>query len=330
MKNSREQRESLVQYLLQEDYFLICGHESPDADALGSAYGLFWILKMLGKTVCIRNSDPSPYKYRFYDGNGDIQSWEEAPLDPEEQKRTHLLIVDTNDLNNIGVLGRELLPSFADYYIIDHHEHLLPHLEHQYIDKNASSTSEMIFEIARDLGVSLPLGAAKGLFMGIMFDTGSFIYPKTSPRTFETARDLMELGVSPYEINTYLWESNSIGFLKLQSKVLSSLEIYHQNSVAILEMTAKDLEETEGKYTEVDHLINIPLKSADIRVSIFFKENEEGLLKCSLRSKGDINVVNIAHDFGGGGHKNAAGFKSPYPLAEIKEKVLEKVILLLT
>jgi phosphoesterase RecJ-like protein len=85
------------------------------------------------------------------------------------------------------------------------------------------------------------------------------------------------------------------------------------------------LKETGCLYEEADGFINIPLQAGVVEVSVFFKENEECTLRCSLRSKGAVNVAQIAQSFGGGGHKSAAGFKSPYPLETIKNKVLELV-----
>ena len=111
----------------------------------------------------------------------------------------------------------------------------------------------------------------------------------------------------------------------LQAKVMSSLELVFNQHVAIQIMVKELILECGAIYEEADTIINIPLKSEMIKVSIFFKENEEGILRCSMRSKGNIDVAEIAQEFNGGGHKTAAGFKSKYPLDEIKVKVLKKL-----
>ncbi len=135
---------------------------------------------------------------------------------------------------------------------------------------------------------------AQALYTGILFDTGCFIYPKTTALTFEIARDLVSLGVKPNFIYAKVYESNSISALMLQSRVLATLELSFSDHVAILTMRRQMILDCKANYEEADQLINIPLKSEDVRVSVFFKENLEGLLRCSLRSKGNINVAEIA------------------------------------
>jgi phosphoesterase RecJ-like protein len=121
----------------------------------------------------------------------------------------------------------------------------------------------------------------------------------------------------------HIYESNSIPALRLQSRVLSTLELHYNQHVAVQIMLKEIIDQCGARYEEADSFINIPLKSKDIRVSVFFKENERGILRCSLRSKGNINVAAIAQTFGGGGHRTAAGFKSSFKLDTIKSRVLE-------
>jgi phosphoesterase RecJ-like protein len=111
----------------------------------------------------------------------------------------------------------------------------------------------------------------------------------------------------------------------LQSKVLASLELYYDQQVAVQTLLRENIIECNATYEEAHTFINIPLKSGEIRVSVFLKENQEGVLRCSLRSKGNVNVAEIAQSFGGGGHKTAAGFKSKLPLEETKKEVLKKL-----
>ena len=105
--------------------------------------------------------------------------------------------------------------------------------------------------------------------------------------------------------------------------VLATLVLHFEDQVAVQRMTKDTLAASGAPYVEGQTLINMPLKSESIRVSVFFKENEAGILRCSLRSKGEIDVASIATEYGGGGHKNAAGFKTTLPLDEIERKVLE-------
>jgi len=140
--------------------------------------------------------------------------------------------------------------------------------------------------------------------------------------TFEIARDLVSRGVEPNMVYANVYESNSISALLLHSRVLATLELAHGSRVALLVMRREMISESGGTYEEADQLINIPLRSEDIRVSVFFKENLEGLMRCSMRSKGAIDVAEIAQRFGGGGHRTAAGFKCRQSLEETRRAVL--------
>jgi phosphoesterase RecJ-like protein len=216
-----------------------------------------------------------------------------------------------------------VLPEVAEYVIIDHHEADGSLIQQNHIEESASSTCEILFGFFRYLQLELTPRIARALYTGIVYDTGSFIYPKTSTSSFYAALKLVEAGVEPNDIYRRIYESNSISALKLQAKVLGTIEFFYDSHVAAQTMTKEMIADCGAIYEEADTLINIPLKSERIRVSLFFKENEAGVLRCSLRSKGNINVASIAQTFGGGGHKTAAGFKSKYPLEKLKEKVLD-------
>jgi phosphoesterase RecJ-like protein len=120
-----------------------------------------------------------------------------------------------------------------------------------------------------------------------------------------------------------LYESHSLASLVLMSRVLSSLTLHCAGRVAIQSMPRRLLEESQARYEEADQFINIPLRSREVRVSIFFKQNAEGLWRCSLRSKGPIDVAEIARSYGGGGHRTAAGFKCTRPTASIQAEILD-------
>ncbi|MBN2873489.1 MAG: bifunctional oligoribonuclease/PAP phosphatase NrnA, partial [Spirochaetales bacterium] len=141
--------------------------------------------------------------------------------------------------------------------------------------------------------------------------------------TFEVALDLVHRGADPAAIHRALYESASTSVLLLRKAVLSTLELHAENRIAIQHMTREMLADTGSTSQDSEGLINVPLQAADVAVSVFLKENEEGLLRCSLRAKGGVNVAQIAQSFGGGGHRSAAGFKSPFPLETIKSRVLE-------
>jgi len=314
---------SLTHFIQAFDKFILTAHETPDGDALGSECAMYLALQQLNKEVIIFNADPTPEKYYYLEGAEHIRILKAESQIPANVGEYVLLILDTNDIHNIGQVADMLLPRVKEYFIIDHHESDEDIILDNHIEESASSTCEILYQLFELLGVPLSLPISTALFTGIVYDTGSFIYPKTSATTFSIAHNLVKIGVNPNYIYRRIYESNSISALRLQSRVLSTLELFYNQHVAAQTMTRDMIFECRAKYEEADTLINIPLKSEKVMVSLFFKENEEGILRCSLRSKEDINVAEIAQLYGGGGHRTAAGFKSIWPLETIKQKVLE-------
>ncbi len=316
--------EEISRLIEDNNNFIITAHETPDGDAIGSECAMNLFLERLNKKSYIINADPMAKKYSFLDPDNRVSVLSEVQI-PDNLSEYTLLILDTNDIENIGEVSKEILPYVGRYFIIDHHESDDEIISNNLIESNASSTCEIIYDLISSMNVKMDMSIANAIYVGIVYDTGSFIYPKTTAKTFLIAHELVKTGVNPNYIYSKIYESNSISALKLQSKVLSSLELYYGQKVAVQTMLKEDLEECSAHYEESDTLINIPLKSEAIKVSVFFKENEDGILRCSLRSKGNIDVAEIAQSYGGGGHKTAAGFKSKDPLDIIKIKVLDRL-----
>ena len=317
--------QTISDFIKRNDAFVITAHETPDADALGAEIAMCSILEQLGKRATILNADPAPLLFEFITKLGRVNVLKDESSIPDDIAERALIILDVNDIRNIGAVSTLILPNVREYFILDHHEHEESVATGNLIEVGASSACEILFTLAEYLEVTVTLEMATALFAGIVFDTGSFVYQKTSAKTFDVAKKLVEIGVVPSDIYTRMYESNSISFLVLQSRVLASLELYYDEQVAVQSMLKSMLTEVGANYEEGQSLINVPLRSSDVRVSVFFKENDEGLLRCSLRSKGQIDVASIAQSFGGGGHRNAAGFKCSASLNECKREVLEQL-----
>lgn len=315
----------IIDYINKHDRFIITAHETPDGDALGSEYALFLALRKLGKKVKIFNSDPAPKKFSFIKTDAKAVVLKDPQQIPADIDQYVLIVLDVSDLNNIGRIAELILPRVSSFFIIDHHEIDNDTHRHNLIQKSASSTAEILYLLFQEMKIEVDLEMAQSLYMAIIFDTGSFIYPKTTAITFEIARDLVARGANPNLIYSNVYESNSISSLLLLSSVLATLELELDKHVAIQTMTKEIIIAANSKYEEADQIINIPLKSREIRVSIFFKENSNGIRRCSMRSKGNINVAEIAQSYGGGGHKTAAGFKCKYSFEQTKIEILKKL-----
>jgi len=312
--------------LAARDDFILSSHEGPDADGLGAEFALATALASLGKRVRVVNADRHSDAYRFMDPSGIISWLSDARLDDEEIARSTVVLVDTSDIMYTGEIAEKIIAKAHDLVIIDHHEIKEASTAALCSLPALSSTCEITFRILVELGYAMGRDVATALFAGMVYDTGSFAYSKTTAGTFEAALELVRKGADPSMIHRALYESSSVSVLLLRKEVMSSLELYQSSCIAVQTLTKNMLAETGSLYEDAEGFINIPLQAAAVEVSVFLKENEEGTIRCSLRSKGRVNVAQIAQTFGGGGHKSAAGFKSPYPLATIKAKVLELVV----
>ena len=320
--------DDLAEYFKTRDDFIVVSHEGPDADGIGAAYALVSALRILGKRAAAAAAEAISPKFAFIDRSGLFLSLASAPSPAQALPFAPrvAVVVDTHDLAYVGSRVEALLAGVPDRVLIDHHEPKGARYEPSLLESSASSSCELVYSLCRRLGVELPLDAAEAVFAGIVYDTGSFSYPKTGASTFACALDLVRLGVSPYAIHNSIYESSSVGLLMLQKAVLSTLELLEGNRVAVQSLRRADLAACGAAYEDAENLVNTPLQASDVEVSVLFKENPEGKLRCSLRSKGGVNVAHIAQSFGGGGHKTAAGFTCQTPLERAKVDVLQTIV----
>jgi phosphoesterase RecJ-like protein len=317
--------DGMAKQLMDRDNYVIVSHDGPDPDGLGAAYALTLALSALGKMSVAAVSDKIPAKFRFIDRRGLFKSLSDVRSLPFPAAEATPIIVDTHDMDYLGEKPAELIAAAKPPLVIDHHELKAEPGGLEFVDPSASSSSELVYLLSQALGVELPVDAAEAVFAGIVYDTGSFSYPKTSERTFACALALVRRGVKPYEVHNRMYESSSDGVLILQKAVISSLELELGGQVALQSLCKDDLSASGASYEDAEDLVNIPLQDKRVEVSVLFKENMEGKLRCSLRSKGGVNVARIAQTFGGGGHKTAAGFTCRSPLARAKVDVVQSI-----
>ena len=303
--------------------FIITTHDPADADGLGTELVLAAVLRSRGKAVRIVNASPVPELFQFMDPVRRIEQW-----DPDAHwellEGSALLMVDTSDEYTIGVL-RNIIERVPDVFVVDHHEPKPLATLGGIIDPGAAATCELAVEIAIAAGLEPDVDTARAAYAGLVFDTGFFAYSKTTLRTFTAARYLVERGAAPYDIYRQLNENGSTAALLLQQQVLSTLELHAKGAVAAQIMRKEDLAATGARFEDAEGFINIPLRAREIAASVLVKETAEGKVRCSLRSKGAVNVSKIAQAFGGGGHVSAAGFRSDKTIEETLGAVLAKI-----
>ena len=306
--NSPEQ--TVLQAVRDKGHILLATHFNPDGDALGSLLGLAEILEGMGKNVLRYLEEPVSVLYRFLPGCGQIQT------DMAKVRRFVAqagddflaLCLDTGDAYRLGRHSEELM-GMRPLMVIDHHQGNNGFGDFAWIDPQRSSTAEMIYDLAMSLGAEISVRAAECLYAAINTDTGSFRYESTSSHTFAVAGELVRRGVKPERVATSLYDNYTLGRLRLMQEVLATLEMHERDRIAIIRVTQKMLERTYTTMADTEYFINLPRAISSVRVAVFLKEMEPQHISVSLRAKGQCDVSLIAARFGGGGHRNASGFR---------------------
>lgn len=307
--------------ILQRQRFVVTSHARPDGDAIGSQVAMAYALRALGKEVQLVGADPAPPPFQTLPGVRDIQ------VSPTVNGQFDAAIVmECAELSRTGVEG------FEKYFVIniDHHPGNKSYGAINWFDAGAAACSEMVFDVINALGVALTPEIATHIYVAILTDTGGFHFSHITPRTFEICRRCTEAGAQPEAIARAVYDSCTMGRLRLMGAVLHNLEFEAQGRAVLAALTLKLLEETSATHEDADGLINIPLTVKDIQAVVFFKEIAPNDFRISLRSKGNVDVNRVANVFGGGGHKNAAGCSLNGPYPDVRRRVVDELAKVLT
>lgn len=317
--------DNIRKYINAHERFIISTHESPDGDGLGAEIAFRELLLSMGKDAIIVNSDPIPEKFSFIDEDNEIIVFSEPNSNLIDADNRALFVLDTNDVSNIGSLHLYLDGKIRAHFIIDHHEGGKDKYESNFIKVEASSACEILYDIIMHFGKKMSPKSARALYAGILFDTGSFRYPKTTPKTFKIASHLVEIGADPFSIYEKIYENNSMASFELRALMLSTMEIHFGGRLVLLKLTPEMLKKSGASFEEGEMNINLPLTIKGVVASVLIKQNINGPVKVSMRTKGNYDVSKIAMANGGGGHRNAAGYKSSLDFEETCRKALKEM-----
>jgi phosphoesterase RecJ-like protein len=313
----------LLQLLKFHNKFIITTHVNPDADAIGSEVAIAEILKQLKKKVVILNTSSTPYNLEFLDSKNQIQKFDEKIHLKYFESFDAAIFLDHNDLRRT-VRMEEYFRNFNGTKIcIDHHLEPEDFTKHKFIDKSKSSTGEIILDfVLSQPEIKLTKKIAGALYAAIMTDTGSFRFPKTTAELHRKVAILLEHNVKPYDVYDKIYAQDQITRNKLLGRALSSLSLNGSGKISYMIIKQNDIKKTGAKESEIDGFINFGLSIIGVKIALLFFELKDGI-KISFRSKGNISVSKLAKQFGGGGHKNAAGVR----LFDTKlENILPKII----
>lgn len=304
----------VIETIKNHKRFLLISHENPDGDAVGSVLGLYFGLKKLKKFVVPVLPDPVPKIYSFLKGSDQIK--QDFDLDEIEVA----IVLDCADIGRVENLKKKLtkIPKKIN---IDHHPSNFSFGEINYIDPKSSSTSELVLKILNKLNIKIDKDISYALYTGLMTDTGGFRFANTNLNTFKAATFLVKNGANSFYISEMVYSMKPLKALKLLGRALEKLK--KENGIIFSILTLDDFKEFDAEEEDAEGVVEFLNKSNEANIAILFKQKNNGFYKVSLRSKGDIDVKDIAIKFGGGGHMNAAGFD----IKENPKSVLEKIIL---
>jgi phosphoesterase RecJ-like protein len=206
---------------------------------------------------------------------------------------------------------------------IDHHKSGRPFANVNWIDPKAVATAELIYKLARRANIKISPEIATCLYTAVLTDTGAFMFEGTSEHTFELARELVLAGADPARCARHIYFGHSTAKMRLLGAALSALQ--REGPLAWIWVTQEQMDRAGAKEEDCEGLVNYALSIGDVEVAVFFRELPDGRFRVSLRSKGQLDVAEIAEEFGGGGHACAGGCSVDGPLHAAVQSVLGKV-----
>ncbi len=289
-------------------------HVNPDADTLGSALGMYHSLLAMGKRASVVNTTQLPYNLDFLPGIQKVKK--------ELPKHCDLMI--SFDCGSFDRLGIEKKEGFL--INIDHHRSNTMYGDINIVDPTAAATAEVVYKLLEEGEMPIPKESATSLYTALVDDTGFFKYDSVGARTFELAKKLCEKGASPEWVARMLTMREPLSKLRLLPLVLETLTLHLGAKVASLRLTQQMLAQTGGTKEMGEDALNMARNLATVEVALLLREEEDGRIKVSMRSKERVDVGKIAVAFGGGGHKRAAGFTSDlHDFDRVLELVLEAI-----
>lgn len=286
--------------------FLLTSHVNPDGDAIGSALGLARILQQLGKSATVWLRDSIPGVYKPLPGSSEVHTGDLPPEGFPEAFDT-AVILECPSLERTGLHG--LLPA-VPMLNIDHHLGNDAYGEIVWVDTEAPAVGEMVLRLALGLGHDIDRETANALYLTLVTDTGGFRFSNANSLAFEAAAELVRRGAAPETVSHWLFESQPLANLVLLGRMLETLELHHDGQVATAWLTQEMIVSANAEPGDAEGLIDYPRSIAGVSAVALIKQLEDGSHKVSLRSRGSIDVESVARRFGGGGHRNAAGFSS--------------------
>ena len=314
----------------QHQNILLTSHIRPDCDALGSELGMAGVLAALGKNVRIVNGQATPPNLQFIDPDKQIKAFDEDVTINDLQDVDLVMILDTSAWAQLGPMKEFLTTTTAKKIIVDHHVGEDDIGAELFKNTTAEATGRLVVEAAEVLGVELTPGIATPLYAAIATDTGWFRFPSTTSLTYNVVAKLVDAGASPSGIYQDLYERETLGRQRLKGIVLARLETELSGKFVHTYIVQGDFKDTGALQSDTEDLVNMSLEIDGTLFAVIAIEQPNGGFKISFRSRCPVACNDVAAEFGGGGHKAAAGAFVKGTLEEVRPKVLDHVRNVLT
>ena len=308
-------RNDTARFLLEGDDYCLLTHRRPDGDTTGSAAALCLGLRSLGKKcVILENTEVTP---RF--------KWLHEGLTVKAPAEGQTLV--TVDVASPGMLPE----SFRQYQTlvklrIDHHGAATSFTDLELVDPDSASCAELVWDVLEAMGVQLDAPMAEAVYVGTSTDTGCFRFSNTTPHTFATAAKCAAAGARIYELNQELFETNSLGRLRIQGWIVEHLKLFGGGSLAIVAIPKAVERELGLSEDDMDNISNFPRTVSGVKMAATLREEATGRCKLSVRAVPGWDATLVTTRFGGGGHKGAAGASFTCSLEEAARQVEEAML----
>lgn len=313
--------EEISEVILKGDNFCICGHINPDCDCIGSGLALAAALDLLGKNVTLLLADDAPLDETF----AFLPRAEEyIPAREFEGICDCFIVVDAPNGERIGGEAAKIHGRAKSTITIDHHAVPERMSDLSYTDPDAASTTLLIWELAKHLGVDRRGDVATCAYAGLVTDTGRFMFQNTDRWTFASACEMVENGADPAEISKCLFQERSLASLRADAVTIENMEVFCDGEAVLSYITREQEQAIGANRNDLENSINVIRGLRGTRIACMLKEGDTSI-RGSLRSKGDIDIAVLAQRFGGGGHVSAAGFTLTCPMDEAIRTMREAI-----
>lgn len=308
----------IAKELKKHSKILIFSHNRPDGDTLGSAFALKLALESMGKIADVVCPQGVPEKYKVLKFIGKVLS----PGDAVGLYDCHISVDCASEMmlgDSYGLYVRN-----QNTINVDHHVSNERYAKMNYVEDRASCC-EIIYNLISELGVCISVDIAESILLGIITDTGNFMHSNVTENTFSVASKLVAYGADSHKIAYAMFKSQKLERAKLYAHVINNMRLFEDGKIAIISVFKSDFEKFYATQDMTEGFIDFPLSVDGVEVAVSIMESRENCYKISLRSKGKINVSEIASSFGGGGHVLASGCVICGFYEDVKEKIIRAI-----